>query len=85
MSKLFMYDFTCGEHVFEDLQQPDNKVDVPCPTCGKPSQRMISGTRVDWKTMGVSTDFPSAAAKWERMQRQKAKSDKQDGPNLWMH
>ncbi len=85
MSKLFLYDFTCEEHVFEDLQDPSDNTEIPCPQCGKPSKRIISGTRVDWRSMGVSNDFPTAASKWARMQRKKAKSDKQDGPNLWMY
>lgn len=86
MSKLFLYDFECKDgHVFEDMQDPHDKHDIECPRCGLPSRRIISGTRVDWRNMGVSNDFPTAASKWERMQRQKAKNDKQDDPNLWMY
>lgn len=86
MSKLFLYDFECSQgHLFEELQDPADNVELPCPHCQSASKRIISGTRIDWREMGTSNDFPTAASKWERMQRQKAKSDKQDGPNLWMH
>lgn len=86
MSKFFLYDFECSNgHIHEDLQNPSDNTEIPCPECQSPSRRIISGTRVDWRNMGTSNDFPTAAGKWERMQRQKAKSDKQDGPNLWMY
>lgn len=87
MSKLFLYDFECSKckHVFEEMQQPGDKRKLKCPLCAKPSKRLISPVRTDWRGMGVSNDFPTAAQKWEKAQRKKAKHDKQDGPNLWMY
>lgn len=83
MSKLLLFDFECPEgHIFEDLIQ-SNTNSVECPRCGTQAKRMISGTHLDPK-MGLSNDFPSMARKWEKKTRQRAKTDKVGGPNLWM-
>jgi hypothetical protein len=84
MSKLILFDFACPKgHVFEDLVQPDAH-ELPCAVCGELAKRQITGTHTDPR-MGLTNDFPTAAAKWERKQRQRAKIDNIDGPNLWMH
>lgn len=89
MSKLMMFDFTCQScgHQFEELVQPTVKV-LDCPKCGWKATRDISLGHLDWK-MGVSGDMPTMAAKWDRIQRQKARVDKggiADGaPNLKMY
>lgn len=73
-----MFDFVCPDgHSFEDLV-PSDQTTAPCK-CGKEGTRQIATPRLDWRNMGVSSDFPTFAAKWERMQREKAKID---NPNL---
>lgn len=86
MSKLLLFDFACTaspEHVFEELVEPETREQV-CPRCGELAKRMITGTHADPR-MGLTQDFPTAAAKWEKKQRQRAKVDNIEGPNLWMH
>jgi hypothetical protein len=84
MSKLILFDFTClGGHTFEELV-PSETQTCDCPVCGSSSKRIISGTHADPR-MGLTNDFPTAAAKWEKKQRQRAKVDNIDGPNLWMY
>jgi putative FmdB family regulatory protein len=84
-----LFDFVCGTcgHEFEELVQPGVNV-VDCPKCRGAAIRQISTGHLDWK-MGVTNDFPTAARKWEKIQRQKAKVDKggrADGaPNLKMY
>lgn len=86
MAKLLLWDFQCPEgHTFEDLQDYHDHTALPCPNCGKPSSRTISGTRLDPK-MGLTNDFPTMAAKWEKRTRARARNDKlTDNPNLWMY
>lgn len=80
-----MFDFTCPEgHTFEDLVSSDTK-SLKCKSCDKEATRQISPARIDWRGMGVTKDFPTCSQKWDKSQRKKAKSDKQDGPNLWMY
>ena len=72
MAKLIFFDFLCPDgHVTEDLVDPETQ-SIPCK-CGKDAVRQLSAPRLDWRAMGVSTDFPTCAEKWSRMQRQKAK------------
>jgi len=90
MSKLILFDFHCVscEKVFEELVEPHVK-NVPCPKCGWEATRQVSLGHLAYRRMGVSSDFPTAAAKWEKMQRRKTKVDKgglADGaPNLKMY
>lgn len=75
-----MFDFQCGlcETVFEELVPSDVR-QVKCPHCDMGhADRQISPVRSDWRNMGVSNDFPTAAGKWERMQRQKARPNKRE-------
>lgn len=80
MSKLIMFDWGCDNgHEFEELVKPDT-LEMECPQCGAIAKRLISPVRSDWRKMGVDPDFPTAASKWEKMQRQKA--SKEDSVNL---
>lgn len=73
MSKLMLFDFQCPhcDLVFEKLVHPDSKV-APCPSCSLQAARIVSPVRLDWR-MGVDSDMPTMADKWERMHRQAAK------------
>jgi hypothetical protein len=85
MSRI-LFDFGCtkdASHVFEELVEPEVREQI-CPRCGELAKRMISGTHLDPK-MGLTNDFPTMARKWERKTKQRAKTDKVDGPNLWMY
>jgi putative FmdB family regulatory protein len=78
-----LFDFECPDDgVFEELVQSDDRV-TPCPKCGKESMRLISNVRIDWRNMGVSSDFPTCADKWEKMQRQKSRQE--ESSNLKMY
>lgn len=89
MSKLMLFDFECKScgHQFEELVQPTKHL-MPCPHCGWQATRLISTPRFDPR-MGLSLDFPTAAAKWARTREQAKKVDKggiADGaPNLKMY
>lgn len=65
---LILFDFECEgcRAVFEELVERDAPAGAKCPKCHQPNaRRLISGTRID-RSLGVSTDFPSLASKWER-------------------
>lgn len=85
MSRI-LFDFSCtgdASHVFEELVESECR-ELVCPRCGELAKRMISGTHLDPK-MGLTNDFPTMARKWDKKTRQRAKTDKIDGPNLWMY
>lgn len=74
MSKYLVYDFRCNEceHAFDDFVRPDSYTTV-CPECGAQARRLITGTRLDPK-LGVDAEaFPTLAAKWARIRKQRAK------------
>jgi hypothetical protein len=78
--KLLMFDFLCDNgHSFEELVQPDIH-EIDCPHCELKAQRQISAVRLDWRKMGVDSDFSTCSDKWAKMQRQKAQ--KEDSVNL---
>jgi putative FmdB family regulatory protein len=82
-----MYDFECTHCGIwhEDLVY-EFETESKCPNCGKQAAKQIGAPRIWWRKMGVDTSFPTAAAKWEKMQYQKARLDRggtADGqPNL---
>lgn len=86
LNKMF-YDFTCSKCgiAFEERVYSFEK-EVPCVNCGANAPRDLASPLISWRKMGVSRDFPTASAKWDKMQLEKAKSDKggrADGqPNL---
>lgn len=91
MSKLILFDFECSNcgNKFEELVK-STEHSTPCPKCQWPSVRLISPPHFDTLAMGIyPKDFPTAGAKWEKLQRQKSRSDKgslRDGaPNLKMY
>lgn len=89
MSKLILFEFECPacKLAFDELAKYGET--VPCPKCGTPAVRLISAGHLDWKLGVQSSSFPTLADKWERIQRQKAKTDKGslcDGaPNIKMY
>jgi hypothetical protein len=81
--KRLLFDFRCPDHgLFEELVYSEVNTQ-PCPKCSKESSKELSAPRLDWRNMGVDSGFPTAADKWEKMQRQKARTE--DSPNLKMY
>ena len=86
LSRMF-YDFQC-EHcgIVQEHRVYSFEKEHPCANCGNAAKRMLAAPGIWWRKMGVSKDFPTAAAKWDRMQEQKNRTDKggrADGqPNL---
>lgn len=83
-----LFDFCCDKCGiwFEELVY-EFENESKCPNCGSQhAAKQISAPRIWWRKMGVDTDFPTAANKWEKMQWSKSKTDKgglADGqPNL---
>lgn len=86
LSKMF-YDFKCTScGIVQDERVYSFEKEIPCKNCGQVAERLLAAPGIWWRKMGVSKDFPSSAAKWDRMQEQKARVDKggrADGqPNL---
>lgn len=83
----FFYDFTCTKCGvgFEHRVYSFEKT-TTCVNCGAEAVRELASPGIWWRKMGVSKDFPTAAAKWDRMQESKNRTDKggrADGqPNL---
>ena len=76
MSKLILYDWRCQScnTKFEALEKMVT-VGRDCPECGGVAKRLISAPRLDPR-MGLDPSNPTAAAKWERTNKQKTEQDK---------
>lgn len=73
-----MYDYICEEgHVFEEINTVARREETTCE-CGRPAHQAILNAPILDPKMGVSLDFPSMAAKWERKQRAKASGKMKD-------
>lgn len=72
---MILFDFECPTCalVFEELVNKE-KLTHECPECGSMAARIISTPRVDPR-LGLSEDFPTMAAKWERSRRARHKSE----------
>lgn len=88
MARRVLFDFNCAQGCgifFEELVFWFEK-ESKCPNCGKQAEKILSAPHIGYRIMGADTSFPTAAAKWEKMQWQKARTDKgglADGqPNL---
>jgi putative FmdB family regulatory protein len=68
---LVLFDHECHRCglVFEELVERDGPNTANCPTCGFAASRLLTGLRTRL-SMGASLDFPTAAAKWERVRKQ---------------
>lgn len=67
-----LYDYVCTDgHTFEDMSSVEDREHTECE-CGCPASQVILSAPILDPKMGVSTDFPTMAAKWDRKQRRKA-------------
>jgi len=61
---MILFDFRCANgHVHEELV-PSTYWSVPCDQCNQPANRIITAVRSQLD--GISGDFPTASAKWEK-------------------
>lgn len=67
-----IYEYRCPEcdTVFDELKKVADRKTHDCPQCGATANVLVSRTHLDYR-MGVSYDFPTAAAKWDKIQRSK--------------
>ena len=76
-----IYTYECEEgHRYEELKKVEDRHSDECPKCGKAATLVITPVHFDWN-IGVDKDFPTMAAKWERIQRGKAKGKIWDSNN----
>lgn len=68
---LVLFDHYCERCYleFEELVERDGPKMANCPNCGFSATRQLSGLRTRF-ALGASPDFPTAAARWERVRRQ---------------
>lgn len=73
---LRMFDFRCSTgHVFEALVQPDVRLHY-CKKCRMIAKRLVAAPRIVLE--GISGDFPTAAAKWEKQRESKMKQERRN-------
>lgn len=77
VSKLLMFDWRCQDcnTVFEGLAK-SSETTRDCKACGGNAKRIISPVRLDWR-MGVDSDMPTMADRWERMHREGRKIEEE--------
>ncbi len=69
-----LYEYLCPEcnERFDELKKVDDRKTHPCPQCGTTAAQQLTTANFDYR-MGVSKDFPSAYAKWGKIQNSKNK------------
>lgn len=77
---IYNYQCACGaEH--DELKRLDDRAEDPCPVCGATAKLTIVPVHLDYMRCGVDSGFPTAAAKWDKMQRNKASGKQWDSNN----
>ena len=67
------FDFLCeDDHVHEAFVESEVRT-ISCKTCSKDAHRMVSSPAI--KLEGWSGSFPGAAAKFDRIHREKLKAE----------
>lgn len=78
---LYTYRSECGESQ-EELRGVAARHDpVACPKCGDNMKLEICAVSIDNMAMGVSPSFPTAWAKWGKMQTAKNRGKMKDANN----
>ena len=77
-----MYDYECEYcgSTFEDMRSISDRKTTPCE-CGETATLRVRQAAILDPRMGVSTAFPSMAAKWEKKQRGKMLGKIKDSNN----
>lgn len=67
-----LFDHECPSgHVFEEFVSTGSPDPVKCPECSQIATRLITGTRLDPRLGVDASAYPTLAAKWDRVRRQK--------------
>ena len=76
-----LYVYKCpNAHFHDELKPIALRATDPCPECGELAEQVLTPVRLDW-TVGVDSDFPTFAAKWEKIQRNKGSGKTKDSNN----
>ena len=77
------YEYECPKgHEFEEFRAvKDRNAKSECPLCGATGKLTIVPVHLDFMHCGVDTGFPTAAAKWDKMQRNKGSGKVWDSNN----
>jgi putative FmdB family regulatory protein len=77
------YEYECPKgHVHEEFKTVAQRETNECPICGSLAKIVITPVHLDYLNCGVDMDFPTAASKWEKMQRNKGSGKQWDSNNL---
>lgn len=78
-----IYDYECRHgHKHSELKKVEDRDTDACPECGEPASLVIlSAAKLDVLHAGVDTGFPTLAAKWDKLQRDKNSGKKWDSNN----
>jgi DNA-directed RNA polymerase subunit RPC12/RpoP len=75
-----LFEFKCGAgHVTDNFVDTETR-SIKCPVCGSPASKLISKPRLPI-SQGWDTSLPTAALKWEKMQRAKNSGKIRDANN----
>jgi len=77
------YKYECpAGHEHEEFKKVSERQENPCPECGATATLVIVPVHLDYMHTGVDLGFPTAAAKWTKMQRNKGSGKVWDSNNL---
>ena len=78
-----VYSYDCPEcgDSHDELKRVEDRTTDPCPTCGGTAKLAIQAVHLDYLRSGVDTGFPTLAAKWDRLQRNKGSGKQWDSNN----
>jgi putative FmdB family regulatory protein len=78
-----IYKYECPKgHSHEELKRVDDRAEDKCPECGVTAKLVITPVHLDYLNCGVDMGFPTAAAKWDKMQHNKQTGKQWDTNNL---
>lgn len=77
---LYKYECPTG-HTHDELKRVDDRATDECPVCGVTAKLVITPVHLDYLNCGVDLGLPTAAAKWDKMQRNKGSGKQWDSNN----
>lgn len=78
---IYNYQCACGA-VHEELKSVADRMEDECPECGATAKLEIVPVHLDFLKCGWDLGFPTAAAKWTKMQKSKGAGKMWDSNNL---